>query len=499
MSLSHSQLSPIQLRNRSVSRHTNQEIPPIGDLHKTVDNYIASIMNTISSMSTSQRIDYFTAKISEAVHICFDIQLPEYNEYSQIIMMRWLLIGKILHHLVTIWKNNEDNVKTSTEYKTLKEWLPYIVKRKLPPNLIEFGSYKCLRRYIIFYENKQLICIIPQLRGEYTHKLHEMNHWLNEFSEKVRIIAVQRDVPIPNDIKQQIQFYKIWKAYHAKQDHSDNENNTSKFLDPIIQQDNINDNKQDIQEIDMEQNDNDNDSNNEQEAKPKLSRHEQQIIKYRNKIKNLKTELSETKKQLKKTQMQHCNAARERHVYRELHREHEEIVNKLNNKIVEQFQQLNKLKENNIQIKSCLIDAKRMLINAGKYIELMKDKSDRTDVMNRISSCSPQTSFGQQSCSEHNISLYGNSCCSIDIIHNGKRKFDTKQGLKQHRKRRRLNDNMIVNVNLGINNGESECESQCGTVSNVSYVSNRMTATKLKKYIKNLQQENAVLRAKFVT
>ena len=175
MSLVGSQLSPLQLRNRSVPRHVPHVIPRGDNITKSVENYVENIVPKIRNQSVSQQIHYWSCKVAESVHICVDIMMPEFDNFASIVMLRWLTIGNAVCQLVEIWKTNKHNIST---HNNVREWLPDIIKQKLPPNLLPRGSYSKLRIYARLWENREIITKLPKLRGEHTHRLYEMNKWL---------------------------------------------------------------------------------------------------------------------------------------------------------------------------------------------------------------------------------------------------------------------------------------------------------------------------------
>merc|ERR1711963_340546 len=151
--------------------------------------------------------------------------------------MSWLIIGRSTSELTEIWKTNKRRNEPFDGYDSIKQWLPYIVKKELDPSLCINGSYSTLRLYVRMYENKELITQLPKIRQNYgfshayTHSLYEMNGWLRTFDEKVRMMAVQRDIPFPDTTDDKIELYKVYLEHHSHADNSDIEEDKCPTLD----------------------------------------------------------------------------------------------------------------------------------------------------------------------------------------------------------------------------------------------------------------------------
>ena len=171
------QYTPIILRNRTVPRHTNQlqVVPTLSNINKYVVDYISKMEKEAQNKPWQFLQHYWSRKIAEHVHLCFDILEPEFNRFTNVVMIRWLAVGASVSQLVNIWKEHKHSISTHTR---IDAWLPDIVKSRLSPNHIPHCSYKQLRKYTIIWENKELVVALPKLRGEHTHRLNEMNKWI---------------------------------------------------------------------------------------------------------------------------------------------------------------------------------------------------------------------------------------------------------------------------------------------------------------------------------
>eukprot|EP01083_Nonionella_stella_P043104 116333_1 len=362
MSLSASQVSPLVLRSRTIHRHATQprNPPRLEDINPHVDRYINKIQPSVVSLNFKQQIHYWQSKITEHVHVCIDILLPDFNNFSHIVMLRWLTIGYAISQLIQIWRVNKRNITTHTR---IDVWLPAIVQRNLPPNLLRVCSYGQLRKYVRMWENRELITILPKLRGEHTHRLNQMNRWIREFDKKVKLMAAQREIDIPHNIKEQVELYKVYLEHHSEPVQSDDEDDKCNALDaavtdylPGILQTDDDDSDSTQEDEDMSQNG----SDDEGEA-PRMSARELQIMKYRETIKKLKNELHQNKKALTYTRYKHCKAERERHVYRELVKHHKSEMNTLNKEIQRKNNELMRLNAQVDALKDALRKAKMYL------------------------------------------------------------------------------------------------------------------------------------------
>merc|ERR1712154_340637 len=144
----------------------------------------------------------------------------------------------------------------------------------------------------------------PKIRQDYgfshayTHSLYEMNSWIRTFVEKVRMMAVQRDIPFPDTVNDKIELYKVYLEHHSQGDNSDIEEDGCPTLDNLDSHSNNDHNN----ESKNDDNDNDNDGNesgddvddvdDEEEEKEVVVLTKEDRLKQ--KIKALKSELSET-------------------------------------------------------------------------------------------------------------------------------------------------------------------------------------------------------------
>ncbi len=129
-----------------------------------------------------------------------------------------------------------------------------------------------------------------------------------------------------------------------------------KILDPLVS-----DYLPGLNELEDDQSSSDEEEEMEEHVRLKLNKKDKQIEKYKAKIKKLKEELSETKRTLKFTQRQHCKAARERLVYRELTENYKDNIKELHEEINGKNEKLMNLSEQNITLKNALIETKRFL------------------------------------------------------------------------------------------------------------------------------------------
>eukprot|EP01084_Bolivina_argentea_P297977 513427_1 len=510
MALANSQLNPLVLRGRSIPRHTEQSIPHINDINSHIENYINTIKNQVSSLSFKQQIHYWSSKVSESVHVCIDILLPEFDNFTNIVILRWLIIGYALYQLTQLWKTHKNNIKTHTR---IDKWLPHIVKQKLPPNLIPRGKYHQLRKYIIMWENRDLITKLPKLRGESTHRLNEMQQWIREFNRNVALIASQRNMSIPNDINQQMDLYKIWLAHHSKcvsNDNEHNEHNECKTLDSIISEylPGINDydsgnnesknNEQNAMEL----------SDNEQvKPKKKISKKDALILKYRQKIKELKKELSDTKDILKITKYKHCQAIRERYIYKELHNEHKDEMDGLHELINKKNIELQHLKQDNIQLQNALIGCKdfinklrKRFVEYEKMIERFSNDASSSGSCESFNGILPENTEGfyDENCadiSDNRVDIEAaGSCFYKNFFRNYKRK---REGMKQKFKKVKRNCNKRDNVMSAAMNRNGNCYLSSDENGGRNIRGSRRSVNELRKYVIGLRKENGKLKNQY--
>lgn len=181
-----------------------------------------------------------------------------------------------------------------------------------------------------------------------------------DFEQKVRAMAVQRDIPVPESQRAQIELYKIWLENHSQPDDSDDEaeRDECKMIDDLISE---SDRESDDESEHLSIISGDEQSEDEEERASKVEKRDMEIESYKSKIKKLRAELSATKRELKTTQMQHCKAARERHVYRQLQSGHEQTMKDFNEILNQKNHKLVALSDQNISLKAALVAMKREL------------------------------------------------------------------------------------------------------------------------------------------
>ena len=406
---------------RRTDRSHHQNIRPkrlqLHEIIDEVDKIIESKKQCIASKPINKQIKHWTKEIKNSVNTLNKVMLPEFNLYANSVMFRWLIIGRSVSELTDIWKANKRRNEPFDSYHSIKHWLPYIVKKELDPSLCINGSYSTLRLYVRMWENRALITAIPKIRTDYafshayTNSLREMNGWIRyffncllpspskkhsivyrSFNEKVRMMAVQRDMPVPSELCEQIALYRVYLEHHSHCDESDNEQDQCPTLDCL------DDHHQ--QSDDDNNNDGDDDGENESENGEEQEEEKEIVVlskedKLKQRIKKLKSELSETKKELKFTQTRHCQAARERHVYQQLQMNHKEEMDKLHNVIVRKNQQLQQCSHAIIQLKHEFIEQKRFfkmfkqsLINSNALMKSYQQNDDDIESSNYLHSSS---------------------------------------------------------------------------------------------------------------
>ncbi len=174
-------------------------------------------------------------------------------------------------------------------------------------------------------------------------------------------MAVQRDIPVPDSQSEQIELYKVYLENHSNSSMADDEaeeEDECKMIDELLSDDDSSDSEDD--DVSMVSGD---ESDTESVAPPpkKVKDPDAEIEGFKSTIKKLREELNATKRLLKSTQRKHCEAARQRHVLRELQTGHELTVKDLNCQLNEKTETVVQLTEDNAVLKGELIQASKGL------------------------------------------------------------------------------------------------------------------------------------------
>merc|ERR1712228_1122417 len=120
------------------------------------------------------------------------------------------------------------------------------------------------------------ITAIPKIRTDYafphayTHSLYEMNGWIRTFNEKVRLMAVQRDIAVPNEVSEQINLYKLYLEHHSQGDNSENEEDQCPTLDSLDDERKENEENNDNDDDDDDDEWTENDENKEEDEEKEI-------------------------------------------------------------------------------------------------------------------------------------------------------------------------------------------------------------------------------------
>ena len=326
--------------------------------------------------------------------------LPELEDFCNVILLRWLVIGHALAELVDIWKNNKHDIK---EYTRIDEWLPAVVKQRLSPSLLHASSWNQLRKYVILYENRYIVTELPKIRGEQTHRLNELIRWLSEFNAGVQHMCNERKIIKLNDDNERILLYKEYLEFHDDGVSQDSDQNRCDTIEYIIREENKDNNDcdmdsdNDIFNADINTQ-NDMDNSDSESGSEILDERDRKILKLKQQIKDLKNELKIVKKDLKQSRFQCCKTIRELHIYKtDVMTQWQSDYRKILNENTTYKREILILEKENNKLKSDTTHAMNNFAVVLKALQCIRSQNDNNQYPNSISSINSQSSNNSQS------------------------------------------------------------------------------------------------------